>query len=74
MAGIVSVGCGTSMGGEAGVVSAGDWGAGSGVGDDAGRGESMCGDGEVTHVPASVSDKEEIVFENETTMEGVSGP
>jgi hypothetical protein len=32
----------------------------------------MCGDGEVAHVPTSVSDKEEIVFENGTTMEGVS--
>jgi len=33
----------------------------------------MCSDGEIAHVPANVSDKEEIVFENGTTMEGVSG-
>jgi hypothetical protein len=33
----------------------------------------MCGDGEVAHVPAGVSDKEEIKFENGTTVEVVSG-
>jgi len=33
----------------------------------------MCGDGEGAHVPAGVSDKEETVFENGTTMKGVSG-
>jgi len=72
MAGIVSGGCGTGMEGEAGVVSAGDWGASFGVGDDASRGKSMCGDGEGLHVPVGVSDKEETIFENGTIMEGVS--
>jgi hypothetical protein len=32
----------------------------------------MCGDGKVAHVPVGVSDKEEILFENGTTVEGVS--
>jgi len=31
----------------------------------------MCGDGEGSHVPAGVSDKEETIFENGTIMEGV---
>jgi hypothetical protein len=35
--------------------------------------QSVCGDGEIAHVPAGVSDKEEMVFENGTTVEGVSG-
>jgi hypothetical protein len=46
--------------------------AGSGVEEDAGRWESMCGDGEVAQVPAGVSDREEIIFENGTTVEFVS--
>jgi hypothetical protein len=33
----------------------------------------MCGDGEGSHVPAGVSDKEETIFEKGTKMEGVSG-
>jgi len=73
IAGIVVVGFGTGMGREAGVVSTNDWGACSGVEEDTGKWESMCGDGEVAHVPAGVSDKEEIIFENRTTVEVVSG-
>ena len=73
IAGIVAVGFRTDMEREAGVVSADGWGASSGVEKDAGRWELMCGDGEVAHVPAGVSDKEEIVFKNETTVEFVSG-
>jgi hypothetical protein len=65
--GIVVVGLETGMRGEAGAV------VGSGVEDDAGRVESICGDGEGAHVPAGVSDKEETVFEKGTTMKGVSG-
>jgi hypothetical protein len=73
IAGIVYVGFGTGMGGEAGVVSTDDWGIGSGVEDDAGIWESICGNDEVAHVPIGVSDKEKIVFENGTIVEGVSG-
>ena len=73
IAGIVAVGFGTDMGWEARNVFADGWGVGSGVEEDAGKWESMCGNGEVAHVPASVSDKEKIVFENGTTVEFVSG-
>ena len=71
--GIVSVGFGTGMGGEAGVAPVDGWGVGSEVEENTSRWESMCGDGEGARVPADVSDRGDIVFENGTTVEFVSG-
>ncbi|KAL3564813.1 hypothetical protein D5086_032859 [Populus alba] len=72
-AGSVFVGCGSGLGGEAGAVTVKNGDGGSGIEDDTGRGESMCGNDGSSLVPAGVSDKKETIFGNGMVIDGLFG-